>query len=262
MTSAPPQPLSVTWLGHATVLLELDGTRVLTDPVLGRRAGPLVRIAPPPPPDAASRVDAVLLSHLHADHADLPSLRGLSGSAPILAPAGAAPWLRAKGLRRVAELPEGQGTEVGALRVTAVAAIHDGRRAPLGPRAASIGFLVEGSRTAYFAGDTDLFPGMASLAPSPALALLPVWGWGPTVGPGHLDPARAAAAAALISPEVAVPIHWGTLALLRPLRRAADGDRPAREFAALTARYAPDVEVRVLAPGGSTRIEEPTTRTG
>ena len=79
-------------------------------------------------------------------------------------------------------------------------------------------------------------------------------GWGPTLGPGHLDPARAATAAALIAPRVAVPIHWGTLALWpRPLR-AKDPERPAREFASLVAQHAPDVEVRVLAPGERTEM--------
>ena len=101
----------------------------------------------------------------------------------------------------------------------------------------------------YFAGDTDLFPEMADLAPSIDVALLPVWGWGPSVGPGHLDPERAAAAAALIAPGLAVPIHWGTFALPRAFRRRADPAWPAREFAALAARQAPPVQARVLVPG-------------
>jgi glyoxylase-like metal-dependent hydrolase (beta-lactamase superfamily II) len=73
---------AVTWLGHATALLELDGMRVLTDPVLGNRVGPLVRIAPAVGADAIGRVDCVLLSHLHADHADLRSLRRVHASSP------------------------------------------------------------------------------------------------------------------------------------------------------------------------------------
>ena len=81
--------LEVTWLGHATVLLELDGVRVLTDPVLRGRVGPLVRIAPPVDLDALAEVDCVLLSHLHADHADLGSLRLLGDRTPVVAPAGA-----------------------------------------------------------------------------------------------------------------------------------------------------------------------------
>lgn len=249
MRAAPAGRLAATWFGHSTVLLELDGTRVLTDPLLRRRAGPLVRIVPPLPPHAVADVDAVLLSHLHADHTDLPTLRQLPGRVPIVAPRGAGAWLTRRGLGVVHELAEGERIGVGTLEVRATAAVHDGRRAPFGPRAGSVGFLVEGTCSAYFAGDTDLFAEMASLAPALDLALLPVWGWGPYLGPGHLTPERAAEAVALIGPDVAVPIHWGTFALPRPFRRAGDPTRPAREFAQRTARRAPDVEVRVLRPG-------------
>ena len=70
--------------------------------------------------------------------------------------------------------------------------------------------MIEGDgRRVYFAGDTDIFDGMADLAPVD-VALLPIWGWGPTMGPGHMDPARAAQAAALLQARLAIPIHWGT----------------------------------------------------
>ena len=82
--------MRVRWLGHAAVLLEVDSVRVLTDPVLGQRIGPLVRIARPAGPSNVGRVDRVLLSHLHYDHADLPSLRALGSTAPIVAPAATA----------------------------------------------------------------------------------------------------------------------------------------------------------------------------
>ena len=239
----------ITWLGHATALLELAGARILTDPVLRDRVGPLVRIAPPVRVRDTERIDAVLLSHLHADHADLPSLWKLGRSTPVLAPRGAGRWLSGRGLRDVRELQPGEETRVGVVRVTATPASHDGRRWPLGPSARPIGFVARAERSVYFAGDTDLFDAMGELAGSIDAALLPVAGWGPTLGPGHLDPDRAATAAALIQPEVAVPIHWGTLALGWPRRRPHDPERPAREFAALVAERAPLVEVRVLPPG-------------
>ena len=66
-----------------------------------------------------------------------------------------------------------------------------------------------GGRSVYFAGDTDVFEEMADLAPVD-VALLPIWGWGPSMGPGHMDPARAAEAARLLDARVAIPIHWGT----------------------------------------------------
>jgi L-ascorbate metabolism protein UlaG (beta-lactamase superfamily) len=241
--------LAITWVGHATVLVEIDGMRLLTDPVLRDRVGPLVRIAPAVHADDLGVVDCVLLSHLHADHADLPSLRALSLCGPVIVPRGAGRWLNANGLRNVRELAPGQSVQIEALHVVATVAEHDPRRRPFGPAADPVGYLIRGSRCIYFAGDTDLFPAMADLRGQVDVALLPVWGWGSRLGPGHLDPDRAARAAGLIAPALSVPIHWGTLALSRPARRPADPQRPAREFAALTKRYAPGVDVRVLAPG-------------
>jgi len=247
--------MEVEWLGHATALIEIGGTRVVTDPVLGRRIGPLVRVANPVDSAALSGIDAILLSHLHADHTQPASIRRLSPSALVIAPFGSSRWLRRHGITNVREIRRWQEVEVGGVRITAVAASHDRRRGPLGPCADPLGFLLHGHRRGtYFAGDTDLFAGMADLDGAVDLALLPVCGWGPTVGPGHLDPARAARAAALIAPRVAIPIHWGTFALPRPFGGKPSGAAPALEFRRLTAREAPLVEVRVLQPGGRTRL--------
>lgn len=239
--------LAITWLGHATVLVEMDGVRVLTDPVLRHRIGPLVRIVPEP--EAVGSVDCVLLSHLHADHADLPSLRGLDRTGPIVAPHPGKAWLSHNGLGNVADLRAGETIALGELVVTATAATHDRRRRPFGPEADPVGYVVHGSRSVYFAGDTGLFLAMAELRGTIEVALLPIWGWGSGVGAGHLDPEGAAAASALIAPSMTIPIHWGTFALVRPVRRRGDPQRPAREFAGFARRYAPGVEVRTLAPG-------------
>jgi L-ascorbate metabolism protein UlaG (beta-lactamase superfamily) len=241
-------PLALTWAGHATVLIELAGLRILTDPVLRNRVGPLRRIAAPVSATIAQRIDVVLLSHVHADHADPASLRRLR-DATVLAPGGAGRWLARRGLRRVHELRPGEETEVGAVHVAATPAAHGGRRSPLGVRAEALGFLVRGPQALYFAGDTDLFEGMSELPGPLDAALLPIGGWGPTVGVGHLDPERAAIAAARIGPRVVVPIHWGTFALPAPLRARVDPMAAPRRFEALAARAAPRVEVRVLAQG-------------
>ncbi len=256
-SAGPVGELSITWLGHATVLVEIDGVRLLTDPVLRHRIGPLTRIAPSMSPQGVGAVDCVLLSHLHADHADLGTLRAITRSGPILSPPAARKWLIAKGFRHVRELRAGQQTVVKGVQVKATQAIHDGRRRPYGRAADAIDFLISGSRTVYFAGDTDLFSATAGLD-GVDVALLPVWGWGPRLGPGHLDPERAAVATAIIAPAIAIPIHWGTLTLRLPALRPNDQIRPAREFAALTKRYAPAVDVRVLTPGQRTVV--PATR--
>ncbi len=240
-------PDRLTFVGHATVLLELEGVRLLTDPVLRMRLLHLRRAGPPPAP--VGRLDAVLLSHLHHDHLDGPSLRRLEGPPAAIVPRGAGKRLRRLGYRSVTELAEGDSARVGPVSVTAVAADHDGRRHPLGAPVDALGFIVAGERRVYFAGDTDLFPGMTELGPLD-VALLPVWGWGPRAGPGHLDPERAAEAAARLRPRVAIPVHWGTL---YPVGRARGMARrlvdPPHEFARLVAAAAPEVEVRVLAPG-------------
>jgi len=152
----------------------------------------------------------------------------------------------------VREMRVGDETRVGELRVTATPATHDGRRRPFGPKAEPVGYLIRGSSSVYFAGDTDIFPAMSMLRGSVDVALLPVWGWGRSVGPGHLDPERAVEALVQIAPTAAIPIHWGTFALVRPARRPVDPGRAAREFAELAKRYAPGVDVRVLSPGERT----------
>ncbi len=233
------------------MLLELGGVRLLTDPVLRRSVVQLRRHGPPPEPP--ERLDAVLLSHLHYDHAHLPSLRLLERQVRVLAPRGAGAWLIRAGFPNAEELAPGEAAEVDGVEVTAVPALHDDRRRPVrGVRAKPIGFVVGGDRRIYFAGDTDLFDEMEQLAPLD-LALLPVAGWGPKLGPGHLDPARAARAVAMMRPRAAVPIHWGTLSP-RWTRPGAWFTDPPHVFAAQVAELAPDVEVRVLSPGESVEL--------
>ncbi len=245
----------VTYVGHATVLLELDGVRLLTDPVLRSRLVHLRRQVAAHDAGSAADLDAVLISHLHHDHVDVPSLRGLGRETPMLAPPGSANFLRRRGFSSVTELAPGESHSIDGVEITAVEAEHPGGRAWRSVGSEAIGFVISGTRRAYFAGDTDLFDAMAELAGDLDLALLPVWGWGPTLGAGHLDPERAARAAALLSPRIAVPIHWGTLF---PVGLSRIGRRhliaPPREFERRCGELAPQVEVRVLDPGETTSL--------
>jgi L-ascorbate metabolism protein UlaG (beta-lactamase superfamily) len=242
------------WVGHATVALDLDGTRLITDPLLRGRLMHLRRVGPPPDPRPLRGADAVLISHLHHDHLDLPSLRLLGHRGPILAPRGAGGLLRRAGFRDVVELRAGERVTVGAVDVLAVRAEHAADRRPGRASAEPIGFVLTGAgRRVYFAGDTALFDDMAQIAVPPLdLALLPIWGWGPSLGPGHMDPHQAAQAAALLRPAVVVPVHWGTFLPqgLRTLRPGLLAD-PPQAFAREMALLAPGVEVRLLKPGGA-----------
>jgi L-ascorbate metabolism protein UlaG (beta-lactamase superfamily) len=207
------------FLGHSTVRVEMAGRTVLTDPVLAPTIGLLRRVVPLPAPTAWAGVDLVLISHLHGDHLHIPSLRTLGRDVRIVVPRGAGDWLRGRGFARVDELSPGEMIRDGDLRVSGVRAEHSGHRwgprSTHGPATESLGFLLEGGGTSVYAsGDTGLFDGMAVLRERAVhVALLPVWGWGPTLGPGHLDPLGAAEAVARIRPRFAVPVHWGTLTL-------------------------------------------------
>jgi L-ascorbate metabolism protein UlaG (beta-lactamase superfamily) len=152
------KPAQLTWLGHSTVLLEAAGLRLLTDPALGRHIGFLRRLAPPVADGAFMQVDGVLISHLHGDHADIPSLTRVGAAVPVMGPPAVAAWLRGRGRPDIRELTPGEDTAVGGARIEATPARHDGRRWPRGPAAEAIGFLVEAEFSVYFAGDTDLFP--------------------------------------------------------------------------------------------------------
>ena len=243
-------PDRIRWLGHSTVLIELDGVGLLTDPLLRRRVLHLRRAAPVID-EGLEELDAVVISHIHYDHLDLPSLRRLDRGVTVIVPKGAGRLIESRGFRSVEELEVDGVARVGSVRVRAVPAEHGSSRV-LGAKSDALGFVVEGRRRVYFAGDTDLFAGMAELAPGLDVALLPVWGWGPSLGPGHLDPRRAAEALALLRPRIAVPIHWGTYYPVHSTRLRPPGflTVPVREFERSAAELAPDVEVRVLPVGG------------
>jgi L-ascorbate metabolism protein UlaG (beta-lactamase superfamily) len=240
----------VRYLGHATVLIEIADRRVLTDPVLTGRVA-FIRRMSARPPAFSSQPDVVLISHGHQDHLHRASLSMVPADVPIIVPIGLGALVRRWGFHRVEELAVHGATTVGGVSITAVPAVHSGFRPPSGPRAEAIGFVVGGNgRAVYFAGDTDLYPEMAEIGREGLdVALVPVWGWGPRLGPGHLDPDRAAEAVRLLSPAVAIPIHWGTLWPMAMYWRRHHLTEPPLRFAEAVATLDVPTRVVVLEPG-------------
>ncbi len=250
--------LEVTYLGHSTVAIAAREALLLTDPLLRpslfgflRRRRPLVQ------PWRKRRPAGVLISHADHDHLDLGSLMRLPRGTPILVPEGVAPLLHRAGFGPVIELAEGEETTLGELTVEAVPARHEARRRGVAV-GAEVGYLVgDGSGLVYFAGDTDIFPGMRLLGERQIdIALLPIGGWGPTLGDGHMDPARAAESLRMLRPRAAVPIHWGTYTPAgagRIFPWLTDG--PQHRFAEAAADRAPGVAIHALEPGESLRVD-------
>jgi L-ascorbate metabolism protein UlaG (beta-lactamase superfamily) len=243
----------VTWIGHGTALVDLDGVRLLTDPLLRDRVAHLRRRVPPPAAAALRDLDAVLITHLHRDHLDLPSLRRVARRVPIVVPRGGGRLLLRRGFDAVREVAPGDEVAVGSLTVRATEARHHGGRSVVGAHGPALGFVIAGSRRIYHAGDTDLFSGMREIgATGLDLALVPIWGWASRLGPGHLDPLRAAQALVMLAPRQAVPIHWGTYAVGPAARRPPRYLRaPLAPFIAAAHELAPDVTVVPLEPGAS-----------
>lgn len=253
-TEASGEPhIDVRFIGHATTLLELGGFRVLTDPFIRQRLGPLERHGPLPDP-ADLRADVVVISHGHPDHFDPRSLEALPGRPVLVVPRGLGPASRReRAAANVIEVEAGQAVDVDGLRIAPVPARH--WISPGAPRARPLGFVVEAGKRVYFAGDTGPYPSMREEAANVDLALLPVWTWGPHLGPGHLGPRRAAEVTAALAPRAVIPIHWGTLYprhLHRVWRRPLT--EPGDHFAARVRMLAPVVAVTVLRPGERVRL--------
>jgi L-ascorbate metabolism protein UlaG (beta-lactamase superfamily) len=247
--------LQLTWIGHSTVLAELGGVRLLTDPVLTGRIAHLRRHAAAVVPDP---VDAVLISHVHLDHLHLPSLRLLPRTTTVIVPEGAGKLLARPGFTDVRETSAGTTITVGGVDVETVPARHKHTRGPHSRVSANaVGYVLRAAGQAvYFAGDTDLFDGMSAIAPVD-VALLPIWGWGPTIGEGHLDPARAAEAVRILDARLVIPIHWGTYSPAIVSRRPPAWLRePAERFRAELDRLGLVGHIRVLAPGERLRLPE------
>ncbi|HEX6135823.1 MAG TPA: MBL fold metallo-hydrolase [Longimicrobiales bacterium] len=244
---AAPDELRITWIGHATFLIQLAGINLLTDPVWSLRASPVFwagprRLVPPPLPfDALPDIDAVVLSHDHYDHLDSATVRHLhrrfGSGLHWITPLGYRAWLGRRGVRNVTELDwwahARVDTAAGPLHVRAAPAQHWSRRTPFNERTRLWASFVLGAghRRVFFCGDSGWFDGFDSIArlgPFDA-ALLPIGAYEPRwfMKPAHMNPEEAVRAfTALGATGLFVGMHWGTFRLtdepaFEPPERAA-----------------------------------------
>lgn len=224
----PPPPargIAATWIGHSSVVLQMDGRTWLCDPVWSDRVGGIVRRQTPPgipweslPP----QIDGVLLSHDHYDHMDADTLKRLPRRTPILCPIGVARWLKRRGFTRVHEKSWWERVDLdGGHRATYVPAQHFSGRTPWSrDRTLWGGWVLEGhaGSKAYFAGDSGYFRGFRQIGeefPGIDLAMIPIGAYSPRwfMSPVHVDPPQAGQAFLDVGARVMLPIHWGTFRL-------------------------------------------------
>jgi L-ascorbate metabolism protein UlaG (beta-lactamase superfamily) len=241
----------VTFLGHASTLISMNGMNILTDPHLGRhiffflwRKGkrpPSIKSLPP--------LDLLLLSHGHYDHLDLPTLRKLPRRIPAIAAPGLETILRWARRERVVTLDEWESRNFGGIKITAVPAEHFLGRPPLFPASKYQGYVVEGDATVYFAGDTAIFDGLSEIGLKWDIdvALLPIGAYSPpSFRRHHMSPEDAIEAARMLRAKAVVPIHWGAFKLsLEPMSEPIPRLRRAAEEAGRSST------LKILNPGES-----------
>jgi len=286
--AAPPQTgLRVTWLGHSTILIEIDGRTFLTDPVWGRRtspvtwAGPERFYAPPLPLDQLPRLDAILISHDHYDHLDYPTIQRLAGKdVPFVAPLGVGEHLAYWGVpeRNIRELDWWNEIDLGGLKIACVPARHaSGRTLFDKDKTLWAGYALVGARhRVYFSGDTGLFPDMVRIGERYGpfdLTLIEAGAYNQAWPDWHLGPEQAVRAHRLVRGRALLPIHWGLFDLAyhswtEPLERVLVAAERAH-VTVLAPRPGQSIEPEAPPPGerwwprvpGHTAAEDPVVAT-
>lgn len=250
---------TVTWIGHATVLVQLDGLTILTDPNWSKVSGPFGKIGvhrytPPGIPfEALPRVDVVLISHDHYDHLDTATVERLARTfnPRFIVPRGLKAWFAARGMTNVVELNWGQSVPVGGVTFVCTPAQHGGGRT-LFDQSERLwaSWAVLGSRRFYFGGDTGYYNHFKEIGDTLGpfdLAALPIGSYTPreTAKPVHISPEEALQAYTDLRATTFLGIHWGTFALARE-----PYDEPPKRLAAeVERRGLPADRVWVLPPG-------------
>lgn len=262
--------MRITYIGHATLLLEIGGARILTDPNFDSSLGHfLPRVRPPGIAlEDLPALDAILLTHAHADHLSFKTLRQLSGAVPLYAPREISGWLHGRGVQNVAPLGAGECVEIPgtSLRLHAERATHQGNRYGFDRwrSAANMYLLDHDAESVFFAGDTALTDTTHGLVESVLgdlkrqldVALLPI-GWAPAWKPGfrrgHLTGDDALELFERLNARAMVPYHWGTFRHVT----ATAFDAIDRLRARLV-EYAGRERVHVLEPGEALNVDSGT----
>ena len=219
---------TVTWIGHSTLLVQLDGVNFLTDPTWASRSGPfggLVGVGRYTPPaiafDDLPRIDFVLISHDHYDHLDEPTVKHLAQqfNPRFVVPLGIKQWLADRGITNVVEMNWGESVRIGGLTVVCTPAQHGSGRTLLDQgRRLWASWAVLGSKRFYFAGDTGFGTHFAQIREkfgSPRLALLPIGAYEPRwfMSAIHMAPEEAIKAHEILAAKTSIAIHHGTFQL-------------------------------------------------
>jgi L-ascorbate metabolism protein UlaG (beta-lactamase superfamily) len=232
----------------------MDGMNVLADPNFSRHIFFIIRRRSKVPKTIRNLppIDLILISHAHYDHLDLPTLRRLSRETPIIVPPGVKAVVKWARMKKIIILEEGESYRLGEVAITAVPAKHFPGRPPFFPRTGYQGYVIDGSATVYFAGDSGIFEGMTEIGRKWAIdiALLPIGAYQPPpFRRHHMSPEDALEAGRRLRTKAIVPIHWGTFKLsLEPFDEPTRRLEQAAEGAKLSSK------VRILLPGQSVRV--------
>jgi L-ascorbate metabolism protein UlaG (beta-lactamase superfamily) len=247
--SIGPGEMALTFGGHATVVLRYPGLSIAFDPMLGRWVGGVRRaVEPGVAPGDLSDVGLILISHRHADHLHLPTLRRMPRLATVVVPPGAASWLSELGFARVVELAPGADLELRGVQVIGAPTSHGDHELARG-----LSYVVRGDGpSAYLCGDSAYFSGFADLGErfAPDIAALPIGGFLPTsFRSRHMSPLDALFAFEDLRARLLVPIHHGAFAL-----SYEQLDEPARWLLELAKQRGVRDHVLLMAPGQSERF--------
>ena len=259
--------MRVVYVGHATVLLEIAGLRIMTDPNFDPKLGRILRRVSPPGIALQDLpvLDAILLTHAHADHLSFASLDAIPSTTPLYAPSSVARWLNRLGYRQAIPLEPGQTASIGSITVHAASAQHNGNRYGVDKwrSATSMYLMDDGVTSCFFAGDTALTPSTHEMVRDKLVergrrldvALLPIghapW-WKPGFRRGHLTSTDALELFQRLGARYFIPYHWGTF------HHVTSGPYDAIDrLRAQLGSHPRGSDVRIIEPGEALEIPTP-----